>query len=167
ACLVVIDGWGIAPEDDSSGDAIRNAQTPVMTGLSAKYPSMSIDAHGYCAHPTCHHERHTAHTSVGVDAFAHAKAGTGRLHLVGLISDGGVHSHRTIAPGYLDQLMATTVDLDYGCIATIVGRYYAMDRDKRWERIQVAYEALINGTGEYTASPKERPSIAICCLPDS
>ncbi|KAH6576268.1 hypothetical protein BASA50_001417 [Batrachochytrium salamandrivorans] len=215
ACLVVIDGWGIAPEDDISGDAIRNAQTPVMTGLSAKYPSMSIDAHGLAVGlpEGLMGNSEVGHLNIGagrvvyqdivriqlaikndtlrtqasvVDAFAHAKAGTGRLHLVGLISDGGVHSHmdhcssllaaakqagvpntyihffadgRDTSPrsaaGYLDQLMATTVDLDYGCIATIVGRYYAMDRDKRWERIQVAYEALINGTGEYTASPKE------------
>jgi 2,3-bisphosphoglycerate-independent phosphoglycerate mutase len=106
------------------------------------------------------------------------------LHLLGLVSDGGVHGHiehlkyllrsakefgitetfihffgdgRDTAPrsahGYLSNLLEFSKSLDYGIVATITGRYYAMDRDKRWERIQVAYEAIVQGKGEVTSDP--------------
>lgn len=109
---------------------------------------------------------------------AKTKSG-GRLHLLGLVSDGGVHGHirhlfsliegakangvpevfihffgdgRDTSPTsgvtYLQQLLDHIKSLGYGKLSTIVGRYYAMDRDKRWERIQVAYEALVSGKGE-------------------
>lgn len=112
-------------------------------------------------------------------AFERAKSSNGRLHLLGLLSDGGVHSHishlfellqaakdagvpevyvhffgdgRDTAPKsatkYLKQLEDKLKELSYGKLATIVGRYYAMDRDKRWERIQIAFEALTEGKGE-------------------
>ncbi|KAJ2770790.1 hypothetical protein IWQ56_002034, partial [Coemansia nantahalensis] len=112
----------------------------------------------------------------------HAKAGNGRLHLCGLVSDGGVHAHikhlvglleaakeaevpttyvhffadgRDTSPRsttqYLRELQAAMAELAYGKIATIVGRYYAMDRDKRWERVQVAFDAMTKGHGEKTS----------------
>ena len=139
-----------------------------------------------------------------VSAFDRAKAGNGRLHLLGLVSDGGVHSHidhlfalleaakeakvphtfihffgdgRDTKPRsagsflffssihktfwlkisaliwdlivtYIEQLQEFVKKLEYGSIATAVGRYYAMDRDKRWERVQVAFDALVSGKGE-------------------
>ncbi|KAJ3115200.1 hypothetical protein HDU96_001046 [Phlyctochytrium bullatum] len=103
-------------------------------------------------------------------------SGTGRLHLLGLVSDGGVHSHqdhlhaflelakaanikdtfvhffgdgRDTSPrsslGYLDRLRDHMMKINYGTLATVVGRYYAMDRDKRWERVKVAYDAVVDG----------------------
>jgi 2,3-bisphosphoglycerate-independent phosphoglycerate mutase len=114
-----------------------------------------------------------------VNALATAKKGNGRLHLLGLISDGGVHSHIThlfalleaakaagvketyvhffgdgrdtdpkSGAGYLKELLDKFESLGYGKLGTIVGRYYAMDRDKRWERIQIAVEALTEGKGD-------------------
>ena len=147
-----------------------------------------------------------------VDAFNNAKAKTGRVHFLGLVSDGGVHSHIRHLLAFLDAAKAagvpkayvhffadgrdtrpttsgaslasthtvrcagrvpnrfaatdpaggrTTVEfakelqdylkkIEYGSIATVVGRYYAMDRDTRWERIKVAYDAIVKGTGEAT-----------------
>ena len=108
-----------------------------------------------------------------------AKNGNGRLHLLGLISDGGVHSHIAhlfallaaakdagvretyvhffgdgrdtdpkSAAGYMQDLLNKFDELNYGKLATVIGRYYAMDRDKRWERIQIALEALTEGKGD-------------------
>ena len=114
-----------------------------------------------------------------VKALDTAKNGNGRLHLLGLVSDGGVHSHilhlfalleaakaagvpetyvhffgdgrdtdPKSAAGYMQQLLDKFNSLKYGKLGTVVGRYYAMDRDKRWERIKQAYDALVNGEGE-------------------
>lgn len=125
--------------------------------------------------------------------FKAAKAGTGRLHLCGLISDGGVHSKqdhlyallkvakeleiphvyihffgdgRDTDPksgaGYMQDLLKKIEEIGTGEVATVVGRYYAMDRDKRWERIQVGLNALCVGDGEASTDPvatiKERYS---------
>ncbi|KAJ7916387.1 putative phosphoglyceromutase [Mycena leptocephala] len=77
-------------------------------------------------------------------SFKHAKDGNGRLHLIGLISDGGVHSHNT----HLYALLETAKERgEYGELATVVGRYYAMDRDKRWERVKIAVDGLVSGDG--------------------
>jgi 2,3-bisphosphoglycerate-independent phosphoglycerate mutase len=120
--------------------------------------------------------------SVIRDAFAAAKKNHSTLHLLGLVSDGGVHSHEdhlfallemarreglsrvavhaftdgrdtppTSGIGYLQTLEAKTREYGVGEIATIQGRYYAMDRDKRWERTQRAYEAMVLGTGNRVA----------------
>ena len=114
-----------------------------------------------------------------VEAFDVAKKGNGRLHLLGLVSDGGVHSHNThlyallaaakeagvketyvhffgdgrdtdpkSGAGYMQELLNQFNELKYGKLGTVVGRYYAMDRDKRWERINVALDALTKGEGE-------------------
>jgi 2,3-bisphosphoglycerate-independent phosphoglycerate mutase len=114
-----------------------------------------------------------------VKALDTAKKGNGRLHLLGLVSDGGVHSHIThlfallsaakeagveetyvhffgdgrdtdpkSGARYMQELLDKFDSLKYGKLGTVVGRYYAMDRDKRWERIQVALDALTLGKGE-------------------
>ena len=73
------------------------------------------------------------------------------IHFIG---DGRDTSPRSAAT-YLDQLIATTTQLKYGKLATMVGRYYAMDRDKRWERVQIAYDALVHGVGEHALNPRD------------
>jgi len=114
-----------------------------------------------------------------VDCMKHAKAHGSRLHLLGLVSDGGVHSHithlfallrtakehgiahvyihffgdgRDTAPRsatkYLQQLLDFTHEQGIGEISTVVGRYYAMDRDKRWDRVKIAVDGLMQGKGE-------------------
>jgi 2,3-bisphosphoglycerate-independent phosphoglycerate mutase len=118
------------------------------------------------------------------DAFARAKSGNGRLHLAGLVSDGGVHSHinhliallkvaklmevphvyihffgdgRDTDPkssaGYLEDLLKATKEVGIGEIATIVGRYYIMDRDKRWDRVEIGLKGLVTGEGEDSSDP--------------
>ncbi|KAI8904505.1 2,3-bisphosphoglycerate-independent phosphoglycerate mutase [Powellomyces hirtus] len=213
ACLIVIDGWGISEEKDPRGDAIRNAETPVMDGLEKKYPFTQLAAHGEAVGlpDGLMGNSEVGHLNIGagrivyqdivridlcirqkklgeqpnlVKALKRAKEGNGRLHLLGLVSDGGVHSHikhllallevakdygvpetyvhffgdgRDTSPRsadkYLKELLAFMDKIKYGSLATIVGRYYAMDRDKRWERIQVAYDALVEGKGEETNDP--------------
>ncbi|KAG0647310.1 2,3-bisphosphoglycerate-independent phosphoglycerate mutase [Hyphodiscus hymeniophilus] len=128
-----------------------------------------------------------------MNAFKAAKEGTGRLHLAGLISDGGVHAKqdhlyallkvakdigiphvyihffgdgRDTDPksgaGYMEQLLEKTKEIGIGEIATVVGRFYAMDRDKRWDRVEVALKGMILGEGEESHDPvktiKERYS---------
>lgn len=114
-----------------------------------------------------------------MNAANRAKDGNGRLHLCGLVSDGGVHSHinhllallkvfkelgvphvfihfygdgRDTSPTsgvkYLEQLLKYLKESNYGELATITGRYYAMDRDTRWERTRIAYDAMIANIGE-------------------
>ena len=118
------------------------------------------------------------------NCFQKAKDGNGRLHLLGLISDGGVHSHINhlfnllqvakevrvpkifihffgdgrdtdpkSAATYMKQLLAKTAELGVGEIATVVGRYYAMDRDKRWDRVEIAMKGLVLGEGEDSSDP--------------
>ena len=117
-------------------------------------------------------------------SFEQAKSGNGRIHFLGLVSDGGVHSHinhlfhllekakqfgiphayvhffgdgRDTSPKsgkkYLEQLLQKMKDLNYGKVSTIVGRYYAMDRDKRWERVNIALEGILHGKGEQAQDP--------------
>ncbi|WEW60504.1 2,3-bisphosphoglycerate-independent phosphoglycerate mutase [Emydomyces testavorans] len=128
-----------------------------------------------------------------VNTFKRAKDGNGRLHLLGLISDGGVHSHinhlfgllqvakemeipkvfvhffgdgRDTDPksgaGYMQQLLDKMAELGTGELATVVGRYYVMDRDKRWDRVEVGMKGLVLGEGEPSDDPiktiKERYS---------
>jgi 2,3-bisphosphoglycerate-independent phosphoglycerate mutase len=116
--------------------------------------------------------------------FTRAKEGNGRLHLCGLVSDGGVHSNIThlfallevakemqipqvfihffgdgrdtdpkSAVIYMEQLLNKTKELGVGEIATVVGRYYIMDRDKRWERVEIGMKGLVTGEGEESSDP--------------
>lgn len=118
------------------------------------------------------------------DSFQRAKNGNGRLHLLGLVSDGGVHSHinhlfallkvakeigvpkvfihffgdgRDTDPksgaGYMKQLLAKMKELGTGQIATVVGRYYIMDRDKRWDRVEIGMKGVVLGEGEDSEDP--------------
>ncbi|KAK9729092.1 2,3-bisphosphoglycerate-independent phosphoglycerate mutase [Basidiobolus ranarum] len=207
-CLVVIDGWGISPEKSAEGDAIRNANTPVMSHFEKDYPWTPIAAHGLSVGlpEGLMGNSEVGHLNIGagrvvyqdivridlalerkefiktpniVKSFETAKKGNGRLHLLGLVSDGGVHSHikhlfglveaakefgvpdvfihffgdgRDTAPKsavkYMKELLDFLTKLNYGSVATVCGRYYAMDRDKRWERIQLAFDGLVSGKGE-------------------
>ena len=118
------------------------------------------------------------------DCFERATKGNGRLHLIGLVSDGGVHSHinhlygllqvakemeiphvfvhffgdgRDTDPksgaGYMNDLLSKMKEIGIGEIGTVVGRYYAMDRDKRWERVEIAMKGLVLGEGEESDDP--------------
>ncbi|KAI9043750.1 2,3-bisphosphoglycerate-independent phosphoglycerate mutase [Aspergillus affinis] len=119
-----------------------------------------------------------------VASFKRAKEGNGRLHLLGLVSDGGVHSNIThliallkvakemeiphvfihffgdgrdtdpkSASTYMQQLLDQTKEIGTGEIATIVGRYWAMDRDKRWDRVELAMKGIVSGEGEESSDP--------------
>ena len=127
------------------------------------------------------------------DSFQRAKDGNGRLHLLGLVSDGGVHSHQEHLYGllkvakdmeiphvyihffgdgrdtdpksgarYMEELLGKIKQIDIGEIATVVGRYYIMDRDKRWDRVEIGMKGIIMGEGEDSTDPvatiKERYS---------
>lgn len=116
--------------------------------------------------------------------FTRAKEGNGRLHLLGLVSDGGVHSNinhlfsllqvakdmgipqvfihffgdgRDTDPKssakFMEQLLAKTKEIGMGEVATVVGRYYAMDRDKRWDRVELAMKGIVSGEGEDSSDP--------------
>ncbi|KAJ1655016.1 hypothetical protein IWQ61_005158 [Dispira simplex] len=213
-CLIVIDGWGIAPEPATKGDAIWHAETPVMDHFEKNCQFTKLYAHGNAVglpeglmgnsevgHVNIGAGRVVYQDIVRIDlalkkkqfidmpnirkSFEHAKNTSGRLHLLGLVSDGGVHAHikhlfgllqvakelgvpetfvhffgdgRDTAPRsattYLEQLLDyMNNDLRYGKLATIMGRYYAMDRDKRWERIQLAFDGLTQGKGEKSSDP--------------
>jgi 2,3-bisphosphoglycerate-independent phosphoglycerate mutase len=205
--LIIMDGWGLGKI--KSSDAIQHARTPFVSSLYTKYPNTTLVTCGeevglpdgqmgnsevghlnLGAGRVVYQELQRinvairtgefAANSVLLDAIDHAKANNKTLHLLGLLSDGGVHSHiehlkaltslcaekglkdvrihaftdgRDTDPksglGFLsdlqDHLVKTT-----GSVATVTGRYFAMDRDKRWERIKIAYDAMVNGVGEKT-----------------
>jgi 2,3-bisphosphoglycerate-independent phosphoglycerate mutase len=211
AALIVIDGWG--ERDDEYGNAIKQAPTPVMDGFKADAQYAVISASGLAVglpEGTMGNSE-VGHITIGAGAvdyqdlvkinlavedgsiakmpallaaFESAKAGTGRLHLFGLLSDGGVHSHEkhlyalvaaakaagvprtlvhvcmdgrdtppTSGASYIEKLEKELATQGYGEIATIAGRYYAMDRDKRWERVQKAYDVMCRAPGECETVP--------------
>jgi 2,3-bisphosphoglycerate-independent phosphoglycerate mutase len=207
AILIIMDGWGQGQVP--AADAIAHAKTPFVSGLYAQYPHSTLVTcgeevglpEGQMGNSEVGHLNlgagrivyqelqrinvairtgELAGNKVLQDTFDYAKDNDKALHLIGLVSDGGVHSHIThlkaltqIAKDkgltkvfihaftdgrdtdpkggltYMEDLVAhlqTTV----GQVASITGRYYAMDRDKRWERVKLAYDALIHGTGTPT-----------------
>ena len=201
--LIVLDGWGIRPEREHN--AIALARTPVYDELLARYPHAALIAsgeavglpEGQMGNSEVGHtnmgagrvvyqdltridksirEGDFAHNAALVQAIDRCAGGTHALHLVGLVSDGGVHSHqrhlhailetaaargvprvfvhaitdgRDTSPaggiGYVGELESTMTRLSTGRIATLCGRYYAMDRDKRWERTKSATDAMVLG----------------------
>ncbi|KAI6144998.1 cofactor-independent phosphoglycerate mutase [Pisolithus tinctorius] len=209
-CLIVHDGWGVAPEKGMKGDAIDAADTTNMDTLAKNYAYRTLYAHGNAVGLSdgLMGNSEVGHLNIGAGrvvwqdivridvsiakrqfhknetilaSMKQAREGNGRLHLLGLVSDGGVHSHirhlkalletakeqgvpntyihffgdgRDTAPrsaeGYAEELLDFLKSESYGKLATVVGRYYAMDRDKRWERIKVAIEGIVDGKGEET-----------------
>ena len=203
--LMILDGWGNSPDPKVS--AIDHANTPFIDSLYKKYPFATLRTDGlHVGLPEGQMgNSEVGHMNLGagrivyqdlvkvnlavknktlntekvlVDAFKYAKENNKDVHFLGLLSDGGVHSHINHLFGLLDaandfDLKNTFVhaftdgrDVDpksgYGFLtelenylensntklATVTGRYYAMDRDKRWERIKSTYDALVNGSGE-------------------
>ncbi len=205
ACLVVLDGWGLAP--NGPGNAISLARTPVMDALWAGYPHTQLKTWGrYVGLPDGQMgNSEVGHLNLGAGAvvmqdltriddaargggFAEnpviraALADAPRVHLIGLVSDGGVHSSlehllalvtvaaaadvpdlvihaftdgRDTLPhagaGYLDTLAGYCAEQGCGRVATVVGRYFAMDRDRRWDRAQRAYDLLVAGDAPHHA----------------
>ena len=216
--LIIMDGFGERAE--TQGNAIKLAGTPNIDKLKAEYPHTVIGASGMdVGLPDGQMgNSEVGHLNIGagrivyqeltritksiqdgdffaipefVDACAKAKANGGKLHLIGLLSDGGVHSHIThlfalidmakrqglsnvyvhcIMDGrdtppssgieYVKQLQDYMDKIGFGAIATISGRFWAMDRDKRWDRVQKAYEAISCGVGDTAACP-------ICAMENS
>ncbi|WP_024772786.1 2,3-bisphosphoglycerate-independent phosphoglycerate mutase [Aquimarina macrocephali] len=203
--LMILDGWGTSPDPKVS--AIDHANTSYIDSLYTHYPNASLRTDGlHVGLPDGQMgNSEVGHMNLGagrivyqdlakinmavknntlkdesvlLDAFRYAKEKNKNVHLLGLVSDGGVHSHINHIKGLLDAahsyelknvfLHAFTdgrdVDpksgkthikniQDYmskttGKLASIIGRYYAMDRDKRWERVKLAYDLLVNGVGE-------------------
>ncbi|UAY56314.1 2,3-bisphosphoglycerate-independent phosphoglycerate mutase [Arachidicoccus terrestris] len=208
AILLIMDGWGLGKSKQT--DAIQAANTPFVDALYDKYPHTTLVTYGESvglpdgqmgnsevghlnlgAGRIVYQElqrinvairEKTFHKNAALlDAIHKAKNGGKPLHLLGLVSDGGVHSHinhlkaiidvckeqglknvfvhaftdgRDCDPhsgkGFIKELLDHMKATGIGQIASITGRYYAMDRDKRWERVRLAYDAIVHGKGELT-----------------
>jgi 2,3-bisphosphoglycerate-independent phosphoglycerate mutase len=205
--LMILDGWGKSPDPKVS--AIDNANVPFINSLYTQYPSAQLRTDGLnvglpegqmgnsevghmnlgagrivyqdlvkinlaVQNKTLHNEPEL------VAALKYAKDNNKAVHLLGLLSDGGVHSHTSHLRGLIDASQeygldkvfvhaftdGRDVDPKSGALyledlnnyiydknvklASVVGRYYAMDRDKRWERVKIAYDLLVNGTGKHS-----------------
>jgi 2,3-bisphosphoglycerate-independent phosphoglycerate mutase len=203
--LVILDGWGCAPP--GPGNAVELADTPVFDRLWRAYPHTTLKASGEAVGlpPGQMGNSEVGHLTIGsgrvlfqdlmrvnrsldngsffenpalAGAFERAKARGGNVHLLGLVSYGGVHSHidharallqlarregmedRTVLHAFTDgrDVSPTSAaddlaELPADRLATVVGRYYAMDRDARWDRTEKALTALVNGDGLETADP--------------
>ena len=204
AILIIMDGWGLGKI--KSSDAIQHARTPFVSSLYQKYPNSTLITcgedvglpDGQMGNSEVGHlnlgagrivyqelQRINVAIKTGefqkepalLNAIRYAKANNKTLHLIGLVSDGGVHSHINhvkalaslcAAEGLQNLLvhaftdgrdtdpksglkfiseLAQHLEISTGKIATITGRYYAMDRDKRWERVKLAYDGMVNGIG--------------------
>ncbi|MFY7738957.1 MAG: 2,3-bisphosphoglycerate-independent phosphoglycerate mutase [Flavobacterium sp.] len=205
--LMILDGWGKSPDPKVS--AIDNANVPFINSLYTKYPNAQLRTDGLnvglpegqmgnsevghmnlgagrivyqdlvkinlaVQNKTLHNEPEL------VAALQYAKENNKAVHLLGLLSDGGVHSHTSHLRGLIDASQEFGLDKVYihaftdgrdvdprsGSLyledlynytnntnvklASVVGRYYAMDRDKRWERVKIAYDLIVNGTGKHS-----------------
>ena len=203
--LCILDGWGLST--DTEWNAIAKGDAPVLDDLDIKHPPVAIDASGeeVGLPPGQMGNSEVGHLNIGAGrvvyqellrignaiadgtffankalsgAIERAAKNNTALHLAGLVSDGGVHSHidhlaallemakkyeikkvyvhafmdgRDTPPDsgakYIDQLQKI-VDKTGATIATVIGRFYAMDRDKRWDRVERAHKALVNADGE-------------------
>ncbi len=211
--LIILDGYGIA--EDPSVSAIDQARKPFLDALFARYPHATLRASGRAVglpegqmgnsevgHMNLGAGRIVYQDITRIDkaiedgdffenevlrsAARHAKEHDTRLHLFGLLSDGGVHSHinhvfallelarreglaqdqvclhafmdgRDTDPhggvGYVRRFLDRAAEIGVGRIATIIGRYYAMDRDHRWQRTKLAYDLIVHGEGEPFTDP--------------
>ena len=207
--LIILDGWGLG--DQSNSDAIFNANTPFFDSLMAQYPNASLQTSGEAvglpegqmgnsevghlnigAGRIVYQELTRINKSIRdgelqgnpvlVAAFQKAKEAGKKLHFMGLVSDGGVHSSQAHLHALCEMANAQGLSSYYvhaitdgrdcdpksglgfiraleailaknnGKMASVIGRYYAMDRDKRWERVAKAYHLMVNGTGEKSDS---------------
>ena len=203
--LVIMDGWGLGKI--KSSDAIQHAHVPFVQSLYSKYPNTTLVTCGVDvglpdgqmgnsevghlnlgAGRVVYQELERINVAIRnksfhenpmlLESIRYCKRENKTLHLIGLISNGGVHSHINHVKAIADTCAAEQFsnvlvhaftdgrDTDpksgyrfieelqehlknsAGSIATITGRYYAMDRDKRWERVKIAYDAMVNATGE-------------------
>lgn len=212
--LIILDGWGAAPP--SRSNAITMAKTPALTNLIKTYPAMTLQASGEAVGLSWGEigNSEVGHLNIGsgkliyqnlprinksisdgsffenekfLEAIAHAKKNKSKLHLMGLISSGGVHSHidhlfafmelcsrekftEVYIHGFLDgrdmpynsgidfvsKIVEKSKEFDLGKIASLSGRFYAMDRDNHWERVVLAYNAMVKGESkESYADPVE------------
>lgn len=209
--LAILDGWGCGAA--TPGNAIHLARTPNMGRWLNEYPHTTLVAHGEAVGLPAGQmgNSEVGHLNIGAGrivyqdltrinlalrtgefftnpvlsgSMARCKNGGTRLHLLGLVSDGGVHSHldhlvglvemaarqglkevyihafldgRDTPPrsghGYLEKLQGELTRIGVGQVATVSGRYYAMDRDKRWDRVELAWQALVGGSGVLSADP--------------
>ena len=212
-CLIILDGWGLSEKEE--GNAIARGNTPNMDRYFKVYPNTRLDASGEAvglpegqmgnsevghlnigAGRTVYQEFTRINKSIEdkdffenkvlSEVFSKAAQNNKSVHLMGLVSDGGVHSHirhlkaliemagqksiknlfihafldgRDVPPrsaiGYLQELDDHLKEKPAGRIATVSGRYYAMDRDNRWTRTKKAYDALVYGKGKQFSSSEE------------
>jgi 2,3-bisphosphoglycerate-independent phosphoglycerate mutase len=203
--LIILDGWGYSPE--TKGNAIALARKPTYDKFLSDYPHTLIHTSGpYVGLPDGQMgNSEVGHLNIGagrivcmditridrmiasgelfsnpvlLSAMKNARVGQRRLHLMGLVSDGGVHSHQehlyallrmakqnnvervfvhcwmdgrdtppTSGAGYLEQLQQKMREYGAGKIASVTGRYYVMDRDRRWERVAKGFSAMVQGNG--------------------
>ena len=211
--LLILDGWGIAPS--SPGNAITLSQTPNMTRLQTMYPHGELVASGESVGLPANEVGNTevGHINLGAgrlvlqdlkrisksirdgdfflnkamrDAASHVQQNNSKMHIIGLVSSGQVHSALDHFYGVLDfckkagltqvylhlftdgrdaprnegveiikKVEEHVASLGIGKIATIMGRYYGMDRDRRWDRIKLAFEAIVKGSGQFAGSASE------------
>ncbi|MEJ7627359.1 MAG: 2,3-bisphosphoglycerate-independent phosphoglycerate mutase [Ferruginibacter sp.] len=203
--LIIMDGWGLGKVPGS--DAILHAQTPFVDSLYKKYPHTTLVTCGedvglpdgqmgnsevghlnIGAGRVVYQELQRINVAIRngtfqknqtlLNAITYSKKNNKILHLIGLVSDGGVHSHTSHLKTILDvcfeqefsnvlvhaftdgrdtdpksglhyiQDLQDHMNKTTGSIATVTGRYYAMDRDHRWERIKISYDCMVNGTGK-------------------
>ena len=207
--LMILDGWGIG--NGQKGDVIAQMQPPYITEMTRRYPHAQLRTDGENVglpdgqmgnsevghlnigagrvvyqdlvkiNRACRDESIRQNPEI-VKAFEYAKKNGVNVHLMGLVSDGGVHSSlahllkltdiaasygiehtyvhcfmdgRDTDPysgkGFIEQLERHMREKSTGIVASIIGRYYAMDRDKRWERVKEAYDLLVEGKGEHSS----------------
>tara|TARA_B110000902_G_scaffold242574_1_gene294045 strand:- start:5601 stop:7097 length:1497 start_codon:yes stop_codon:yes gene_type:complete len=204
---MILDGWGIT--QDPKVSAIYNAKTPFINGLYDKYPHAELRTdgehvglpEGQMGNSEVGHmnlgagrivyqnlarinkavkEKTLGKEKVLLDTFKYAKENNKNVHLLGLVSNGGIHAHIEHLKGILDVAKENEVDNVFlhaftdgrdcdpksgtyfinevqeymkestGELATVTGRYYAMDRDNRWERVKIGYDGIVNGIGAKT-----------------
>lgn len=206
--LCILDGYGLNPRKE--GNAVKIAKSPNLDSYFEKYPYTKLNASGLAVGlPEGQMgNSEVGHTNIGagrivyqeltritksiedgdffnnevlLSAIQNCKDKNSSLHIMGLLSDGGVHSHnshiyalielakkhglekvfvhcfldgRDVPPSsgkeYVAELEAKLAEIGVGKVATVMGRYYAMDRDNRWDRVQKGYEAMVRGIGEHT-----------------
>ena len=207
--LCIMDGFGINPE--KKGNAVDIAKTPNLDKLFATYPNTTLQASGMAVGLPDGQmgNSEVGHTNIGagrivyqeltritksikdgdffenealISAVENCKKNGSSFHIMGLLSDGGVHSHnshiygivelakraglekvfvhcfldgRDVPPSsgkdFVEELSEKLKEIGVGKIATVMGRYYAMDRDNRWDRVEKAYNAMVKGEGETAA----------------